>query len=134
MKTHSAGGYIILSRSTLTFLASSDETASANTGGVGGMPGGMISLSTNGNAPGSAVLWASVPYGNANSEITNGRLLAYDPENFIARGDGSARIQKLWDSQDWGLDYAFNKFLLSTPANGRVYLANYAGGVDVYGP
>ena len=119
---------------TLTFLASSDETASPNTGGVGGMPGGMISLSANGTTPGSAVLWASVPYGNANSEITNGRLLAYDPENFLARGDGSSRIQKLWDSQDWALSYVFNKFLPPTPANGKVYLANYAGGVDVYGP
>ncbi|BCT66629.1 hypothetical protein [Nitrosospira sp. NRS527] len=29
---------------TLTFLASSDETASPNTGGVGGMPGGRIYL------------------------------------------------------------------------------------------
>jgi hypothetical protein len=119
---------------TLTFLASSDETASPNTGGVGGMPGGMISLSANGSTPGSAVLWASVPYGNANSEITNGRLLAYDPENFVARGNGSQRIQKLWDSQDWALTYVFNKFLPPTPANGRIYLANYAGGVDVYGP
>ncbi len=118
---------------TLTFLASSDETASPNTGGEGGMPGGMISLSANGATPGSAVLWASVPYGNANREITNGRLLAYDPENFVARGDGSLRIQKLWDSQDWGLGYVFNKFLPPTPANGKVYLANYAGGVDVYG-
>jgi hypothetical protein len=119
---------------TLAFLASSDETASPNTGGAGGMPGGMISLSANGDKPGSAVLWASVPYGNANTEITNGRLLAYDPENFATRDDGSARIQKLWDSQDWGLGYVFNKFLPPTPANGRVYLANYAGGVDVYGP
>jgi hypothetical protein len=119
---------------TLTFLASSDEKASPDTGGAGGMPGGMISLSANGSTPGSAVLWASVPYGNANSEITSGRLLAYDPENFVTRGDGSQRIQKLWDSQDWALTYVFNKFLPPTPANGRVYLANYAGGVDVYGP
>jgi hypothetical protein len=118
---------------TLTFLASGDEKASPNTGGVGGMPGGMISLSANGSTPGSAILWASVPYGNANSEITFGRLLAYDPENFVARGDGSMRIQKLWDSQDWALAYVFNKFLPPTPANGRIYLANYAGGVDVYG-
>ncbi|HET7061320.1 MAG TPA: hypothetical protein VFI43_03985 [Nitrosospira sp.] len=86
---------------TLTFLASSDEKASPNTGGVGGMPGGMISLSANASSPGSAVLWASVPYGNANSEITYGRLLAYDPENFVDRADGSLRIQTLWDSQDW---------------------------------
>ncbi|HTJ55630.1 MAG TPA: hypothetical protein VL380_09475 [Nitrosospira sp.] len=42
--------------------------------------------------------------------------------------------QKLWDSQDWALTYVFNKFLPPTPANGKVYLANYAGGVDVYGP
>jgi hypothetical protein len=104
---------------TLTFLASSDEKASPNTGGVGGMPGGMISLSANGSTPGSAVLWASVPYGNANSEIANGRLLAYDPENFVSRRDNSLRIEKLWDSQDWALTYVFNKFLPPTPAMGE---------------
>lgn len=41
---------------TLIFLASSDETASPNTGDVGGMRGGMISLSADGSTPGSAVL------------------------------------------------------------------------------
>lgn len=56
------------------------------------------------------------------------------PENFVHRTDGSSRIQKLWDSQDWALAYVFNKFLSSTAANDRVYLTNYLGGVGVYGP
>lgn len=53
----SAGGRIracawkVNANLTLTFLASSDETASPNTGGLGRMPSGMISLSANGSTP-----------------------------------------------------------------------------------
>ena len=70
---------------TLTFLRIERRNGIVNTGGVGGMPGGMISLSADGSTPGSAV-GTSVPYGNANLEITNGHLRAYDLENFVPPG------------------------------------------------
>jgi hypothetical protein len=119
----------------LTFLAPSEETASLNTGGVargvGGMPGGMISLSANGSTRAGGVMGIGALW-QRQLEITNGRLLA--PGELCSPGRRLIAIQKLWDSQDWALAYVFNKFLPPTPANGRVYLANYSGGVDVYGP
>lgn len=116
------------------FLAEGNETASANIPNTpGGMPGGFMSLSSNNGAPGTTVLWATIPYGDANATLTNGRLLAYDPENFTANPDGSRTIQKLWDSQDWGIPFLFNKFNPPIASGGKLFVPNYSGGVDVYG-
>jgi len=109
------------------YLACSAEVASANCGGTGGMPGGMISLSADGDAPGSAVLWATIPYGDANKDVGPGRMLAYDPEIFL---DGA--IQVLWDSERWGDEFVFNKFNVATAANGRLYRPDYDGTVALY--
>jgi hypothetical protein len=117
----------------LTYVAQGRETASANvTNSPGGMPGGFCSLSSDGNKAGTAVLWCSIPYGDGNATVTNGRLLAYDPEDLIANADGTKTLRVLWDSQQWNLPYLFNKFLPPITWNGRVYLPNYNGGVDVY--
>jgi hypothetical protein len=117
----------------LTYLAQGKETASANvTNSPGGMPGGFCSLSSDANKIGTAVLWCSIPYGDGNATVTNGRLLAYDPEDLIANADGSKTLRVLWDSQQWNLQYLFNKFLPPMGWNGRLYLPNYNGGVDVY--
>ncbi len=116
------------------FLAQGNEVASANVpNSPGGMPGGFMSLSSNNGAPGTAVLWATVPYGDANATVTNGRLLAYDPENLITNPDGSRTITKLWDSQDWGITFLFNKFNPPIASGGKLFVPNYSGGVDVYG-
>jgi hypothetical protein len=118
----------------LTYLAQGNETASVNvTNSPGGMPGGFCSLSSNSNKVGSAVLWCSIPYGDGNATVTNGRLLAYDPETMIENADGSKTLRVLWDSQQWNIQYFFNKFLPPTVWNGKIYLPNYTGGVDVYG-
>ena len=117
----------------LTYLAESREVASANVPSPGGMPGGFCSLSSNQNKLGSAILWCSLPYGDGNATITAGRLLAYDPENLITNPDGTRTLRVLWDSELWGIPYVFNKFMTPTVWNGRVYLPNYSGGVDVYG-
>jgi hypothetical protein len=117
----------------LTYLAQGRETASANvTNPPGGMPGGFCSLSSNANRVGTAILWCSIPYGDGNATVTNGRLLAYDPEDLISNADGSKTLRVLWDSQQWNIQYLFNKFLPPAVWNGRVYLPNYNGGVDVY--
>ena len=92
-----------------------------------------MSLSSNHGAPDSTVLWATVPYGDANATVTNGRLLAYDPENFTINPDGSRTISKLWDSQDWGIAFLFNKFNPPVVSGGKLFVPNYSGGVDVYG-
>ncbi len=104
----------------LSYLAGGAEMASPDTPPPGGMPGGMISLSTNGTKRGSAILWACVPYGDANKKITQGRLIAYDAENFV-----NGQIQKLWDSADWNIQFSHNKFNIPHVWNGIVYCPTY---------
>lgn len=104
----------------LSYLASGAELASPDTPSPGGMPGGMISLSANGTQAGTAIVWACVPYGNANNSITQGRLIAYDAENFV-----NGQIMKLWDSADWGINFTHNKFNIPHVWNGVVYCPTY---------
>ena len=117
---------------TFTYVAESRETASAaSTQSPGGMPGGFCSLSSDHNKLGTAVLWCSIPYGDANSTLTGGRLIAYDPEIVSRDGDGP-HLVKLWDSQDWGIGYRFNKFMPPVIWEGEVILPNFDGGVMVF--
>jgi hypothetical protein len=97
------------------------------------MPGGMLTLSANGSQPHSGVVWALIPYTDANTQVSAGRLLAYDATRFDTFPNGSKRLRVLWDSQDWNLPFAYNKFNLPVVANGRVIVPTYQGRVDVYG-
>jgi hypothetical protein len=119
----------------LTYLAQSAEVASVTSvNSPGGMPGGFMSLSSNGNAKGTALLWASIPYGDANATITNGRFLCYDPDpdNYVTV-NGNKQIPVLWDSERWNITYTHNKFNIPVVSGGKIFLPNYSGGVDVYG-
>jgi hypothetical protein len=122
--------WAVSSTGTLTYVAQSREYASADArgNGTGGMPGGFCSGSSNGADPNSAILVCAIPYGDANSQVTNGRLLVYDPVHLAA--DGSLRV--LWDSQRWGTAFLFNKFNPPVIDGGQIYVPNYNGGVDVY--
>ncbi len=113
-----------------TYVAQSHEYASADVRGnpPGGMPGGFCSGSSNGADPDSAILVCTIPYGDANARIVNGRLLVYDPVHLAA--DGSLKV--LWDSQRWGVQFLFNKFDPPVIDGGQIYVPNYNGGVDVY--
>lgn len=117
-----------------TYLACSAEVASPQARvPPGGMPGWMISLSANG--PDQGIVWALAPAGDANMELTPGRLLAYDAANFAVYADGSFQLQVLWDSWDWGQGCAFThpKFNRPVPWNGKLFVPTYDGRVDVYG-
>jgi hypothetical protein len=117
----------------LTYLAQGNEIASVNvTNNPGGMPGGFCSGSSNGSTAGTALLFCTIPYGDANTTVTNGRFLVYDPENFVTNPDGSQTIPVLWDSQQWNIQFLFNKFNPPVVDGGQVYVPNYNGGVDVY--
>jgi hypothetical protein len=119
---------------TSTYLACSAEVASPQSPvPPGGMPGWMISLSANGSYDG--IVWALVPAGDANMELTPGRLLAYDATNFGVYGDGSKQLVVLWDSWDWGAGCAFThpKFNRPVAWNGKLFVPTYDGRVDVYG-
>ena len=97
-------------------------------GGSGGMPGGMMSISANGNTAGSGILWASHPY-NASAEhaVVEGIVRAFD---------ASDATRELWNSKqnasrdDIG---TFAKFCSPTIANGKVYMASFSGYLAVYG-
>jgi hypothetical protein len=124
----------------LVYLACSAEWASEDSpddpgAGTpkGGMPGGMISLSANGEARHAGVVWALVPYADANMNVVNGRLLAYDATEFGTYGNGSKQLRVLWDSQDWNNQFLFNKFNRPVVFNGKLFVPTYSDQVEVYG-
>ena len=114
----------------LTYIAQSNEFASENVRNnpPGGMPGGFCSGSSNGGDPDSAILACTIPYGDANADVVNGRLLVYDAVHLAA--DGSLKV--LWDSQRFAIQFLFNKFDPPVIDGGQIYVPNYNGGVDLY--
>ncbi|HEY4011822.1 MAG TPA: hypothetical protein VGM06_00680 [Polyangiaceae bacterium] len=111
------------------YLACTTEVASAESPvPPGGMPGAMLSLSCNAQEAGTEVLWAAIPYKDANMELSPGRLVAYAATRFE-----NGLFVKLWDSQDWNHQFTFNKFGIPVVANGKLFLPTYDGSVIVYG-
>lgn len=93
-----------------------------------GMPGAFLSISANGSAPGTGILWASLPLNaNAESQDVAGVLRAFDANNLS---------NELWNSQlnasrdSLGL---FSKYSPPTVVNGRVYLSTFSNQLCVYG-
>ncbi|HET9824678.1 MAG TPA: PA14 domain-containing protein [Chitinophagaceae bacterium] len=93
-----------------------------------GMPGAMLSISSNGNVPGSAVLWASIPaQGDANHSLVNGMLRAFDATDLS---------NELWNSEQLTTRDRlgkFAKFCSPTIANGKVFVPTFSNKVVVYG-
>ncbi len=91
------------------------------------MPGGILSISADGNTSGSGIVWASHPMTNANESISLGVLRAYDAANVGV---------ELWNSrQNLARDDVGNyaKFCPPTVADGKVYLATFSNQLAVYG-
>jgi hypothetical protein len=114
----------------LTYVAESHEYASNNVREKppGGMPGGFCAGSSNGADPESALLFCTIPYDDANARVVGGRFLVYDPVHLAP--DGFLKV--LWDSQQWNIQFVFNKFNPPVVDGGQIYVPNYNGGVDVY--
>jgi hypothetical protein len=114
----------------LTYVAESHEYASNNVREKppGGMPGGFCAGSSNGANPESALLFCTIPYDDANARVVGGRFLVYDPVHLAP--DGFLKV--LWDSQQWNIQFVFNKFNPPVVDGGQIYVPNYNGGVDVY--
>jgi hypothetical protein len=114
----------------LTYIAESLEYASTDVRSTtpGGMPGGFCSGSSNGQNPDTYILACSIPYGDGNTTVTQGRLLIYDPIHLDAEG----HIRVLWDSQHWGIPYKFNKFMPPVIDGGEIILPNYDGSVMIF--
>jgi len=117
-----------------TYLAGSNEVASAQAPRPpGGMPGWSITLAANHGADGIVV--AMIPYTDSNMELSPGRFLVYDAQNFATNADGSKRLQVIWDSENWGPEHAFTHPKFNRPIvwGGRIYRPTYDGRIDVYG-
>jgi len=118
------------------FVAKSAEVASAGMGGKGGMPGGMLALSSNGATPRTGIVWALAPRtGDANQHAVEGILRAYDAETLDPQpnADGTPRLKLLWDSTHIpGNTFTHCKFCPPVIADGKVIVPTYDGRVDVY--
>ena len=91
------------------------------------MPGAFLSVSANGRATGTGILWASLPkQGDAIAALVPGLLRAFDAANIGKELWNSAQVA----SDDVGI---FAKFVPPTIANGKVYLATFSGRLNVYG-
>jgi outer membrane protein assembly factor BamB len=120
-----------------TFVAKSAEVASAGAPGKGGMPGGILCVSSNGNKAGTGIVWATAPIsGDANANPVEGILRAYDASvlDRTPNADGSPKLKLLWHSdQDPQNSFTFCKFCPPFVADGQVFVPTYDGRVDVYG-
>ena len=115
---------------TSAYLGCSAEFASAQvTEAGGGMPGWSLALSANGAHDG--VVWAMIPYGDANRYPTNCRLLAYDAAQLATWADGSGALLPLWDSQAWNWNFLHPKFNRPVAVGGKLLVPTYDGRVLV---
>ena len=91
-----------------------------------GMPGGFLSISSDGTANG--IVWALTPHAcDANGDVQPGALLAFDATNFAASGNPQTLVD-LWDStQNLARDDVgyYAKFTYPTIAAGKVYVGSW---------
>lgn len=99
----------------------------SNTERQPGHPSGIFTVSSNGATPGTGIVWASVPLGDAWHMTVPGFLYAFDASN-VARAS-------LWNSTMVAADSLGNyaKYSPPTVANGKVYVATFSGKLQVYG-
>jgi hypothetical protein len=99
-----------------------------NTTLPGGMPGAMLSVSSNGAGAGTGILWTAHPInGDASHLVVPGILQAFDATD-ISRALWNSNLSGIRDSVG-----KFAKFVPPTIANGKVYLATFSNKLIVYG-
>jgi IPT/TIG domain len=92
-------------------------------------PGGILTLSANGDTPGTGILWATVSMSGDSllRPPTPGELYAFDAGNVTTQ---------LWNSNTNAARDSpgnFAKFVPPLVANGKVYVATWSNQVSVYG-
>jgi hypothetical protein len=124
---------------TVTFVGKGAEVASAQLAaspqGVGGMPGGMLGVTSNGTSPNTGIVWALAPIdGDANHDVVAGIARAYDATNLdpTPLDPWTPRLKLLWDSQSAGISFNHAKFCAPVVADGRLFVPTYDGRVDMY--
>jgi hypothetical protein len=99
-----------------------------NTEQVPGHPGGMVTVSSNGAAADSGIVWGLVPLCAGNGKAPcKGALYAWDAMDITK--------PSLWNSTKKAADALGNyaKYSPPTVANGKVYAASWSGALMVYG-
>ncbi len=121
----------------VSFLGKSAEVAShalTLDQSMGGMTGGMISVSSSGVNNG--IVWTLAPIdGNANQQVVPGIVRAYDATAFDTTNntDDTRKLKLIWDSMTAGVSFHFSKFCPPVVADGKLYIPTYDGRVNVYG-
>jgi hypothetical protein len=91
------------------------------------MPGGMLTLTANGDQDGTGIVWASHPISDdANQRTVPGMVRAMDAGNLS---------RELWNSHMKAADEVglTAKFTPPTVVNGKVYVASFSNKICVYG-
>ncbi len=104
-----------------------NNQVTSNAGGPSGGCGADLSVSSNGSADGTGILWATFPVsGDAGNTVCPGILRAFDANDIT---------KELWNSNQTSTDNPGNyaKFCSPTIANGHVYLATFSNQIVVYG-
>lgn len=100
----------------------------SNVSGPTGQNGAVISVSSNGSADGTGIVWASyASSGDAEHTVSPGILRAFDARDVT---------KELWNSSQNGTadqPGSYAKFSSPTIANGHVYLPTFSNQVVVYG-
>jgi hypothetical protein len=95
---------------------------------IGGMTGGMLTISANGTNAGTGLLWASHQFtGDANQAVRPGILHAYDAQNVT---------NELWNSEQYSARDSVGNYAKYVPpavARGKVYMATFSNRLNVYG-
>jgi outer membrane protein assembly factor BamB len=123
----------------VAFVGKGVEVASAalaaSPAGIGGMPGGMLALSSNGKNPDTGIVWALAPVdGDANKAVVAGIARAYDAVNLDSTpiDPQTPRLKLVWDSTRAGIAFNHAKFNAPMVADGRLFVPTYDGRVDMY--
>jgi hypothetical protein len=117
-----------------TFIAEGEELASKGTKPPGGMPGGLLMVSSKQPAtiadnpyaidPDSAIVWAVYPLkGDANKDFAEGQLVAYDAATVLP-GNKLKRLYRTGDDNNGGLG-SLTRMVPPVVANGQVYVMIY---------
>ena len=132
---------IDLNTGQISFVGRGAEVASAklaaDPSNIGGMTGGMITLSSNGQSPNTGIVWATAPIdGDANHDVVLGIARAYDATELDKTpiDPFTPRLKLLWDSTRSGVTFNFSKFCVPVVADGKFFVPTYDGRVDVYTP
>jgi len=113
-------------RSTLRFDTLNKKLG--NTTLPGGMPGGILTISSNGSTPGTGIIWAVHPIqGNANHNVVPAIVQAFDATD-VSRELWNSNMKALRDSVG-----RLAKFASMTVANGKLYVPTFSNYLVVYG-